>query len=237
MTEERSASLKELERKLGCLFQDVELLDNALSHRSFVNENPDLAVRDNERLEFLGDAVLGLCISDMLMEAFPGYTEGQLSKIRASLVNEQSLAELARKFNLGDYLLLGRGEEITGGREKHSLLANTFEALIAALYIDCGLNRTLAFVNRLFSPLIAQGTGELSYRDYKTALQEMVRTHFKVMPQYVMIGSYGPDHDKIFQVRLTVNGILEASGTGKSKKEAEQQAAKEALERLKASAA
>ncbi len=174
MTEERSASLKELERNLGCLFQDVELLDNALSHRSFVNENPDLAVRDNERLEFLGDAVLGLCISDMLMEAFPGHAEGQLSKIRASLVNEQSLAELARKFNLGDYLLLGKGEEITGGREKPSLLANTFEALIAALYLDCGFNRTLAFVIRLFSPMIAQGTGKLIYRDYKTALQEMV---------------------------------------------------------------
>lgn len=237
MTEERNASLKELERKLGCLFQDVELLDNALIHRSFVNENPDLAARDNERLEFLGDAVLGLCISDTLMEAFPGHAEGQLSKIRASLVNEQSLAELARKFNLGDYLLLGKGEEITGGREKHSLLANTLEALIAALYLDCGFNQTLAFVNRLFGPLIAQGAGGLIYCDYKTTLQETVRTHYKAMPQYFLTGSSGPDHDKIFQVRLAVEGVLEVSGTGKSKKEAEQQAAREALERLKASAA
>lgn len=236
MTEERIASLKDLEQQLGCLFQDLNFLNNALIHRSFVNENPLLSVQDNERLEFLGDAVLGLCISDMLMKAFPAYAEGQLSKNRASLVNEQLLAELARIFKLGDYLLLGRGEEISGGRKKNSLLANTFEALIAALYLDRGLDQTLVFVNRLFSPLIAQGKGELIYRDYKTVLQETVQTSFKEMPQYALIGEYGPDHDKIFEVRLAVNGVLEASATGKSKKEAEQQAARKALEKLKASA-
>lgn len=233
MTVARIASLKNLERKLDCFFQDVALLENALIHRSFVNENPALSVRDNERLEFLGDAVLGLCISDMLIKTFPGDAEGQLSKVRASLVKEQPLAELARKFNLGDYLLLGKGEEISGGREKNSILANAFEALIAAIYLDCGFDKIRLFVNGLFAPLIAQGTEELIYRDYKTALQEAAQSRFKEIPQYVLIGESGPDHNKVFEIKLTINGVLDASGTGKSKKEAEQQAAGKALEKLK----
>lgn len=233
MTEERIAALKGLERELACFFHDVTLLDNALTHRSFINENPTLAVRDNERLEFLGDAVLGLCISDMLMKAFPGHAEGQLSKLRASLVNELPLAVLARKFNLGAYLLLGKGEEISGGREKNSILANAFEALMAAIYLDCGFDATLLFVNGLFAPLIAKGPEELISRDYKTALQEAAQSRFKEMPQYTLVGVSGPDHNKVFEIKLTINGILDASGIGKSKKEAEQQAAGKALEKLK----
>ena len=232
MTEERMTSLKGLAQQLDDSWQDLALLDNALIHRSFVNENPLLAVQDNERLEFLGDAVLELCISDLLMQAFPAYTEGQLSKLRASVVSEQPLVELARRFRLGDYLLLGKGEEISGGREKNSLLANTFEAVIAALYLDRGFNKTLIFVSRLFAPLIIADTRELIYRDYKTTLQETAQNRFKAIPQYALVGEYGPDHNKLFEIRLTVNGILDTCGTGKNKKEAEQQAAKMALEIL-----
>jgi len=227
--------LRALAQQLDSSFSNLTLLDNALTHRSFVNENPLSAGRDNERLEFLGDAVLELCISDMLMKKFPAYLEGQLSKLRASVVNEQPLAELARRFCLGDYLLLGKGEEISGGREKNSLLANTFEAVIAALYLDRGLDTTLFFVGRLFAPLIADGTKELIYRDYKTALQETAQNRFKEIPQYSLVGEYGPEHNKLFEVSLTLNGVLETGGTGKNKKEAEQQAAKKALEILNGS--
>ncbi|MDO8724330.1 MAG: ribonuclease III, partial [Syntrophales bacterium] len=164
MTEERLAALHDFEQNLSWRFQDLSLLNNALTHRSFVNENPSLKCSDNERLEFLGDAVLGLCISDALMERFPDYAEGQLSKLRASLVNEQHLAELARKIRIGDYLLLGKGEETSGGREKNSLLADTFEAVIAAIYLDCGFDRAMVFVRSLFAPLLAGGTQELICR-------------------------------------------------------------------------
>jgi ribonuclease-3 len=148
------------------------------------------------------------------------------------VVSEQPLVELARRFRLGDYLLLGKGEEISGGREKNSLLANTFEAVIAALYLDRGFNKTLIFVSRLFAPLIIADTRELIYRDYKTTLQETAQNRFKAIPQYALVGEYGPDHNKLFEIRLTVNGVLDTCGTGKNKKEAEQQAAKKALEIL-----
>ena len=232
MTEERMAVLRVLAQQFDCGFQDLALLDNALIHRSFVNENPLAAAQDNERLEFLGDAVLELCISDMLMRTFPAYTEGQLSKLRASVVNEQPLAELARRFRLGDYLLLGKGEELSGGREKDSLLANALEALIAALYLDRGFDNILIFLSKIFAPLIADGTGALIYRDYKTTLQEVAQNRFKEMPQYALVGEYGPDHDKLFESKVKVNGVLDTCGTGRSKKEAEQQAAKKALEIL-----
>ena len=232
MTEERLAALHAFEQNLSWRFQDISLLNNALTHRSFVNENPSLKCSDNERLEFLGDAVLGLCISDALMERFPDYAEGQLSKLRASLVNEQHLAELARKVRIGDYLLLGKGEETSGGREKNSLLADTFEAVIAAIYLDCGFARAMVFVRSLFAPLLAGGTEELICRDYKTAIQEIAQNRFKETPQYTLIGQSGPDHDKIFETKLVIADIIAASGVGKNKKEAEQRAAKKAMEML-----
>lgn len=235
MTEERLAALRDFEQHLSCRFKDVSLLDNALTHRSFVNEKVGIDCRDNERLEFLGDAVLGLSVSDILMLEFPDYAEGQLSKLRASVVNEQSLAELARRFRVGDYLLLGKGEEISGGREKNSLLANTFEAIIAAIYLDCGFNETLLIVRRLFySLLIEEGAQELIYRDYKTIVQELAQNRFRETPHYTLIGEYGPDHDKIFEMEMTLGSIITTIGMGKSKKEAEQAAAKKALEILKA---
>lgn len=233
MTEERVQALKELEALLGYCFKDIGLLDNAMTHRSFVNENSSLPCKDNERLEFLGDAVLELAISDMLMKKFPDYAEGELSKLRASVVNEQPLAGLARRFRIGEFLLLGRGEDTSGGRMKSSLLANAFESLIAAMYLDGGFDRTAVFTGMLFGPLIESGTAAAVYRDYKTAAQEICQNLFQELPRYAIIEETGPDHDKRFETSLVVGERIIATGTGKNKKEAEQQAAKMAIETLR----
>ncbi len=232
MTDERLSILSNLQQILACTFNDINLLDNALIHRSFVNENPSQSYKDNERLEFLGDAVIGLCLSDMLIKKFPDYAEGQLSKLRAYVVNEQSLADLARKLDIGNYLLLGKGEEGSGGRTKTSILSNTFEAVTAAIYLDCGFDEAYKFLKRIFAPLIEEGTKSLIYRDYKTALQEICQNRFKETPKYTLIRETGPDHDKMFEISLVVAGAITATGTGKSKKEAEQRAAQKALEEL-----
>jgi len=236
MTEERVQALKELEASLGYCFKDIGLLDNALTHRSFVNENNSLPCKDNERLEFLGDAVLELTVSDMIMKKFPDYPEGELSKLRASVVNEQPLAGLARHFRIGEFLLLGRGEEASGGRMKSSLLANAFESLVAAMYLDGGFDRAAAFTGRLFEPLIEAGTAATVtavYRDYKTAAQEICQNLFQELPRYVILAETGPDHDKRFEMSLVIGEKIIATGTGRNKKEAEQQAAKMALETLR----
>ena len=233
MNEERVQILMGLEERLGWHFADIALLDNALTHRSFVNENVAPACRDNERLEFLGDAVLELTVSDMLMRKFPDHAEGQLSKLRASVVNEQPLAELARRFRIGEHLLLGKGEEGSGGRMKSSLLANAFESVIAAMYLDGGFDRTAVFIGLLFEPLIEEGELSAVYRDYKTAVQEMSQVLFREMPRYMVISETGPDHDKRFETSLMIGERLIATGMGRSKKEAEQQAAKMALEELR----
>ncbi|MBM4314753.1 MAG: ribonuclease III [Deltaproteobacteria bacterium] len=235
MTEERMQALKELEAALGYCFEDIGLLDNALTHRSYVNENSSLPCKDNERLEFLGDAVLELAVSDMLMRKFPAYPEGELSKLRASVVNEQPLAELARRFRIGEFLLLGRGEEGSGGRMKPSLLANAFESLVAAMYLDGGFDRAAAFTGRLFEPLIAAGSASAAalYRDYKTTAQEICQTLFQELPRYAIVAETGPDHDKRFEMSLLIGEKTIATGTGRNKKEAEQQAAKIAIENLR----
>jgi ribonuclease-3 len=232
MNEERVRTLMGLQERLGWHFADIALLDNALTHRSFVNENA-ATCRDNERLEFLGDAVLELTVSDMLMRKFPDHAEGELSKLRASVVNEQPLAELARRFGLGEHLLLGRGEEGSGGRMKPSLLANAFESVIAAMFLDGGFDRTAALIGRLFEPLIEEGDITAVYRDYKTAVQEIAQLLFREMPRYVVISATGPDHDKRFETSLMIGERVIATGTGRSKKEAEQQAARTALEELR----
>jgi ribonuclease III len=230
MNELRMRSLRELEKSLDYRFADIGLLENALTHRSFVNENSALPFRDNERLEFLGDAVLELTITDMLLRKFPDYAEGHLSKLRASLVNEQPLAELARQFRLGEFLLLGRGEESSGGRMKTSLLANAFESIIAAMFLDSGFDRTAAFIGTLFAPLIGNGAAPAVYRDYKTAVQEVCQVRFRDLPRYVLISETGPDHDKRFETSLVIGDQVIATGAGRNKKEAEQQAAKTALD-------
>jgi ribonuclease-3 len=232
MTDERLLSLNRLQEKLAYYFRDAGLLNNALIHRSFVNENLTLCLRDNERLEFLGDSVIGLCTSVILMKQYPDFTEGQLSKMRASIVNEHSLAALAKNHDIGEFLLLGRGEENSGGRMKTSMLSNAFEAVIAAIYLDSGFEEACQFIKRVFEPLIARETGTSIYRDYKTALQEICQNRFKDIPRYTLTAESGPDHDKIFEVSLSVAGIITATGTGKSKKEAEQRAARGALEYL-----
>jgi ribonuclease III len=230
--ETRINRLKELENILSYSFSSLPLLDKALTHRSYINENQDRDLKDNERLEFLGDAVLDLCISDVLMRAFPDYTEGQLSKIRASIVNEPTLAELSKTFRLGDFLLLGKGEEISGGRTKNSILSNTFEAVIAAIYLDSGYDKTLAFIKNLFMPYIEKWIHFPIYKDYKTFLQEFSQNRFKVVPKYQLIRESGPDHDKVFYIQLTIADLLTSTGVGKNKKEAEQQAARQAIEEL-----
>lgn len=232
MTDERFTNLRNFQQILTYAFNDINLLDNALIHRSFVNENPSLSCKDNERLEFLGDAVIGLCISDILIKKFVDYTEGQLSKMRADAVNEYSLADLARKLTIGDYLLLGKGEENSGGRTKTSILSNAFEAVTAAIYMDSGFENVYKFLQTIFEPLIEEGTSSLIYRDYKTALQEICQFRFKETPKYSLIREIGPDHDKVFEISLTVAGTITTTGAGKSKKEAEQRTAQKALEEL-----
>ena len=227
MSEERMTALDHLQQMLPYSFRDDSLLDTALTHRSYVNENPSELRRDNERLEFLGDAVLELCISDLLMKNFPDYQEGPLSQLRAAIVNEQPLAEMAKSFGLGDYLLLGKGEEASGGRSKPSLLANTFEALIAAIYLDGGFEEAAALIRRLFTPLIEEGYR--TYRDYKTTVQQISQHAFKETPRYTLLQEYGPDHDKTFEIQLSIADRIQTIGTGKNKKEAEQRAAEQAI--------
>lgn len=233
MDEKRRTTLNDLERQLSYRFQNVTLLENALVHRSFINENTDFALQDNERLEFLGDAVLELCVSTLLMQKYPEFTEGQLSKLRAAVVNEPSLSELAKRFQLGKFLLLGKGEENSGGRMKSSILANCFEAVMAAIYLDCGFDYTCEYVKNLFEPLIdKEGTKSLISRDFKTLLQEVCQNRFKVIPQYAIVDEQGPDHDKTFEMRITIGDGITATAIGKSKKEAEQRAAQKAMEIL-----
>ena len=233
MTDERRASLRRLEETLSYEFYDLHLLDNALVHRSFIHENPQLGLQHNERLEFLGDAVLQLCVSLLLMDRFAHFTEGQLSKLRASLVSEQSLSELAKRFAIGEHLLLGRGEEISHGRTKSSILADTFEAVVAAAFKDGGFEKTDRLIRRIFEPLIEGDMGAASFRDYKTALQESSLRKYREAPRYALTGENGPDHDRTFEVRLTISEHIQTTGTGRNKKEAEQQAAKKALEILR----
>jgi len=202
---------------------------HACTHRSYTNENPVPPARDNERLEFLGDAVLQLCISDLLMTRFPDYTEGQLSKVRAAIVNEQSLAGLGRKLGLGNQLLLGKGEEAYGGRDKTSLRADAIEAVMSAEYIDSGYDSVFRLAGRLFGALLADGKGKgPHFRDYKSALQEYCQSRFHETPRYQLLAESGPDHDKTFMVELRATEAITTTGAGKSRKEAEQQAAKKA---------
>ncbi|MFA6412140.1 MAG: ribonuclease III [Syntrophales bacterium] len=231
MDNEKTQTFEDLEQALGYVFQDSLLLVNAFTHRSYTNENPSLSCQDNERLEFLGDAVLQLCISDLLMRRFPDFAEGQLSKMRAALVNEQSLAALGRRFGLGNHLFLGKGEEASGGRGKTSLIADTFEAIMAAVYLDGGYSQASRLIADLFAEMIITGQGGVTpFRDYKSALQELCQSRFHETPKYQLLNEYGPDHDKTFEVELTVVESVKETGTGKSRKEAEQQAARKVLE-------
>ncbi len=210
-------------------FKNQELMSQAFMHPSYVYEKDDIGVSDNQRLEFLGDAVINLAISHLLMETFPEMKEGDLSKYRASLVSENGLYRIARGLKLGDYLFLGKGEEQTNGRKKPSILTDALEALIGAIYLDGGFTSVFRVIEKLFSPLLkGKGLGE-SINDFKTDLQEYSQEVFQLTPEYRLEKETGPDHDKTFYVAVYLKGDLMGRGKGKSKKEAEQKAAEEAL--------
>jgi ribonuclease-3 len=210
-------------------FKNEELLSQAFRHPSYVYEKDDPGVSDNQRLEFLGDAVINLAISHLLMESFPEMKEGDLSKYRASLVSESGLHFIARELELGHYLLLGKGEERTNGRKKPSILTDALEALIGAIYLDGGFTDVLRVIEGIFSPLLNRiGLGG-SINDFKTELQEYSQEAFQSTPEYRLEKETGPDHNKTFYVAVYLKGNVLGRGEGKSKKEAEQRAAKEAL--------
>ena len=218
-----------IEQILHYEFHDKNILQEALRHSSFVNELGGTQLRDNERLEFLGDAVLNLIVGHILMHSYPDLKEGDLSRSRANLVNESQLAKMARSFDLGVYIQLGKGEIQTQGREKNSILADAFEALMAAVYLDGGFDAAYQIIEANFKPLIEHLHATANNDDYKSQLQEKVQVAHGSMPDYSIIREDGPDHDKTFWVALKVLDI-ETEGSGKSKKAAEQNAAQRALE-------
>jgi ribonuclease III len=223
-----------LEKRLGLPLADRAAALAALTHKSYVNEHRAEALVDNERLEFLGDAVIDLAVSHRLMELFPEAQEGTLSKLRASIVNELGLSRVAQDIGLGELLLLGRGEEQTGGRSKPSVLADALEAVVAALYLGGGLPLVLRFVDRFFGNVLGNASSDMPDRDYKTQVQELAQGRLRATPRYRVIDEQGPDHAKTFVVEVTISGQAYGTGEGRSKKDAEQLAARKALERLAA---
>ena len=232
MEKERREALRALQKKIGYRFKSLDLLNQGLRHRSFVHENLEEGGQDNERLEFLGDAVLDLVISHLIMERYPDYPEGSLSRLRAAVVNETRLAKIARDLSLGEYLLLGKGEEMTQGRGKNSILASSLEALLAAIYLDGGFKKALKVITQLFSHPLEMAEKESFYQDFKTKLQELSQETLKATPRYVLSKEYGPGHDKIFGVKVLIQGKVAGVGAGKSKKEAQQRAAQRTLRNL-----
>jgi len=224
--------ISKLEKKLGHTFENKSFIKTALCHSSYINEQSDATLRDNERLEFLGDAVLSLTAGHILMDFFPDLEEGDLSRMRAGLVNESKLASIAKTINLGEYIKLGKGELQTDGREKNSILADAFEAVIAAVYLDGGFDASFGIIKLHFSPFLNSISKPSANLDYKSRLQELVQVNHRSVPSYRVTDETGPDHDKTFKVQLKIQNLI-TEGTGKSKKLAEQTAAKKALEILK----
>lgn len=226
LTQEREAALHELEGKLGYTFLDLHLLDTALTHSSYANEQGP-GHKYNERLEFLGDSVLGFITADKFFHAFRDIPEGRLTKLRASTVCEESLFEFAKQIDLGDYLLLGKGEDKNGGRERASIVSDAFEAVIAAIYLDGSIDPAREFVLRFVMTAVEEKT--ITFKDYKTKLQEIIQKNPEEQLQYVLAGESGPDHNKRFEVEVHLNSNVIGRGIGRTKKQAEQEAAREAL--------
>lgn len=226
--------LDELEKSLNYFFSDIDLLKTALTHSSYANENRMNVIENNERLEFLGDSIINLSVSQYLYKKYPDYPEGDLTKIRAMVVCESSLAYAGRKINLGKYLLLGKGENVTGGRERNSILADTMEAVAGAIYIDSDFEETNEILLKKFEEniIFAASKGTL-FMDYKTELQEVLQKEKDVKIEYMVYDEKGPDHDKIFFIKALLNGSKIGKGKGKNKKEAEQMAAKDALAEMR----
>jgi ribonuclease-3 len=230
--EERQASLKELEDRLGHRFKEVKWLDQALTHKSFIYETNHPEKIANEVLEFLGDSVLNLAVSYVLLHKFPDAQEGTLSMMRSQLVKRSFLASLSKELQLEGYLLLGKSQQLNGRTEKSSILGNTYEALIGAIFMDSGFNRALEIIQEHFEPYLQTKTPSVLFDDFKSLLQIYSQQSHGVSPQYRVMNESGPDHDKRFQASVTIGGEVKGLGWGKSKKEAEQEAAKNALEEL-----
>jgi ribonuclease-3 len=217
-----------LEDKLDYVFRDASLVETALTHRSWMNETQETLRTDNERLEFLGDAVLALVSSDLLMKRFPEQPEGELSKARAAIVNEAGLASIADRLTLGQWIFLGRGEEQAGGRQKRSLLANAFEALVGAVYLDGGFEAAHRVAGRLIEPSLADVPAAAN-KDFKSRLQELAQAKLQMAPSYTVLSERGPDHAKTFEVAILIGDKEYGRAFGRSKKEAQQNAAEQAL--------
>jgi ribonuclease III len=226
------SDILQLQKSLDLSFQNNSLLELALVHSSYLNENPSFGMDSNEKIEFLGDAILGLVIAEKLYRDFPSSSEGDLTRLRSALVRKETLAQIARKIRLGDYLYLGKGEESGGGRDKALNLAGAFEALVAAIYLDLGLEKARQFILYQFGQEILKKAHLGAEEDYKSRLQEFAQAEWQMTPIYSLIEAVGPDHDKVFSVEVKVGGRTLGTGSGKSKKSAEMDSAKNALEGL-----
>jgi ribonuclease-3 len=224
--------LNKLQNELNIQFKDPSVLLQALVHSSYINENPELTPVPNERLEFLGDAVLGLVIAEKLYQDLPESTEGKLTQLRSALVRREALAQAARSIDLGEYLYLGKGEEAGGGKDKDANLAGAVEALIASVYLDQGLEVARDFIFKLFGSRLYQLAHQGAGTDYKSQLQEIMQAGQQITPTYHIVSAVGPDHNKLFSVEVRAGNNVLGSGTGKNKKAAEMDAAHSALENL-----
>jgi len=222
--------IKDLETAIGYRFRNIQLLQNALTHSSYANERWHNSLLSNERLEFLGDSVLGMLVAEYLFRTFPDRPEGELTRMRADMVCEQTLASAANRIGLGQHLLLGHGEEQGGGRARNSILADAMESVIAACFLDGGISAALKVVQQFI--LVEVPVTRLHNVDYKTQLQELVQQKKNQVLTYTLVGESGPDHDKQFEVEVRLNGNVVGSGSGSSKKRAEQMAACAAIEKL-----
>lgn len=228
----RHKELRSLEQLMHVRFRQLALLDQALSHSSFVNEIPKQNGLHNEKLEFLGDAVLELVISRELYDSYPSYLEGELTKLRAAVVRKATLAKIAKRIGIGPYMRLGKGEEIGGGRKRNSLLADAIEAVIGALFLDGGLNAARKFILEHFREEIDRLDHDRHKMDYKSILQEITQSRFQTLPKYTIISESGPPHDRTYKVLISISNEPYGTGTGHNKKEAQQEAARIALKKL-----
>jgi ribonuclease-3 len=226
--------LDALQEVLGVTFRNRSLLEQAMIHSSYVNENPELVSSHNERLEFLGDAVLGFIVAEKLYQEFPDITEGEMTKLRAALVRRDTLARIARAVGLGDFLYMGKGEEASGGRTKTPNLAGALEAMIGAIYLDQGLTAARDAILKLLGKELSRVSRYGAGVDYKSRLQELIQSRNQSTPAYRLVAQTGPDHDRRFTVEVMAGGVILGRGTGKSKKLAETEAARLALDRLDA---
>ena len=222
--------IKDLETAIGYRFKNISLLQNALTHSSYANERWHDSLKSNERLEFLGDSILGMIVAEYLYKTFPDRPEGELTRMRADMVCEKTLAAAANRIGLGEHLLLGHGEERFGGRNRESILADAMESIIAACFLDGGIEAAMKIVQQFI--LVEVPVTKLHNADYKTALQELVQQKKNQVLTYALVGQSGPDHDKQFDVEVSLNGTVVGKGSGRSKKRAEQDAARAAIERL-----